>query len=129
MVPPLPRSLLRRHCGEYRAEARERIRQALVHIVGERLVVGMDRIVAQLRDVEPERVILDDALFERLAEARLRRGTRSVVRLFKKGFDRFPAELEGNLESLDGGVADDCVLRERERLVEPTEHRLEVPTQ
>src|SRR6516162_880189 len=97
-----------------------------VDIIRQVLVIGMDRVIAQNRQIDPERIVVDDPMPECRAKACPRRGADGVVLLFEIRFEEFPAQLERELEALDRRIPYNRVFRQSESLIQPCDGAFEI---
>jgi hypothetical protein len=74
----------------------------------------MDRVIAQNRQIDPERIVVDGPVSECRAKACPGRGAYGVVLLFEMRLEEPPAQLERDSEPLDCRIPDDRVFRKRE---------------
>ena len=98
---------------EHGAETAGRLGEPRIHIVGELFVIGVDRIISQNRDIDPERIVIDNTMSQCGAKTRPRRSARGVTFLFEIGFEELPAQLERNLEPLNSDGYILAFLREK----------------
>src|SRR2546421_518706 len=69
--------------GEDGAKAAGRLGEPRVDIVGRLLVIGVDRIISQNRDIDPEWVVVDHTVPECRTETRPGRGARRIMFFFE----------------------------------------------
>lgn len=109
--------------GEDGAKAERRFGKPRINVIGKLLVVGMDRIVAQNRQVDPKRIVVDNAVPECRAKTCPGRGAYGVVLLFEICLEKFPAQLERNLEPLNRSIPHDRVFRQGKDLIKAHDAR------
>src|SRR5438132_9424371 len=80
--------------GEDGAKAAGRLGEPRVDIVGRLLVIGVDRIISQNRDIDPEWVVVDHTVPECRTETRPGRGARRIMFFFEIRLEELPAQLE-----------------------------------
>jgi hypothetical protein len=83
--------MLDRRGNEDTAKAARRLGEPRVHVIGQLLVVGMDRVIAQNCQIDPERIVVDDPVSEYRAKTCPGRGAYGVVLFFEMRFQKFPA--------------------------------------